>query len=107
MRITFSVVPPGGGEQDHSFEAELSALPRPGDYVTVHAEPRVDGAHNFIVRRCSFYLGRTESGPYREEMVVVEVEFALSPCSSPGHKRACNKYAQRGKPAQEFEPSAY
>ena len=27
MKVTFSVVPPGGGEQDYSFDVDIPALP--------------------------------------------------------------------------------
>ncbi len=94
----FSIVPPGGGEQDYGFEVDLDALPHTGDYITVG--DTLGGTENFIVRRRWFNLQRSASDPSQVSQlsIAVEAEFALGPLSSASHKKACEGYANRGNP---------
>jgi hypothetical protein len=108
MLVTFSVVPPGGGEQAYSFEVDLPALPERGDYVT--GWDGQDRARYFIVRRRWFYLDVEEQehrSIHTHREIVVEVELARGPVPSKGHRRRCQVYESQGKVPQEFDSSTY
>jgi len=108
FKATFSVVPPGGGEQDYSFEIELPALPETGDYVTVN--DGAGGESYFIVRRRWFYLNvvkHEQRWDHSYKGIVIEVEFAKGPSPSDDHKRSCQMYANRGKVPKEYDASTY
>ena len=112
MKVWLSFVPPGGGEQDYGMEAELPALPRPGDYVMI-VRKSTGGSEDFIVRRTLWSLAAVGSDePLASvtatvERVTVECEFALGLMSSGEHKKACERYRTQGHPLKEFETSAY
>ena len=108
MKVTFSVVPPGGGEQDYSFDVDIPALPETGDYFT--AFDGKGGAEYFIVRRRWFYLNVEEAeqrNDYTHREIVVEIEFAKGSSPSDSHKRSCEMYERRGKVPQELDASTY
>jgi hypothetical protein len=108
MKVTFSVVPPGGGEQDFSFDVDIPALPETGDYIT--ANDGKGGDQYYIVRRRWFYLDvRPIPGgaSYAYKTIIVEVEFAKGVCPSKSHIAICEMYENRGKVPKEFDASTY
>jgi hypothetical protein len=104
MKVTFSVVPPGGGEAEEVFEAKMPALPLPEDYVLVKDEEARSGMcwKAFIVRRRWFWPQESEGDSIR-----VEVEVARHSHESANHKRICEKFQKRGKPIREMQTSCY
>jgi hypothetical protein len=106
MKVAFSVVPPGGGESDYSFNYEMPAIPSAGDYVFVQdSEVGAGGAvwAAFIVRRRWFWPGAKPE----DENILVEVEPARYYLESDKHKATCDSYAKKGKPLQEIQNSCY
>ncbi len=104
MKVEFSVVPPGGGEADYVFDAEMDALPNTGDYVFRRdpnaSQESVSAAcpwSAFIVRRRWFWPGEAKGS------IMVEVEVARYYRESDTHKRTCEMYAARGNPPQELQ----
>lgn len=131
MKVTLTIVPPGGGEADYHLAFDLPAVPQPGDYVSVK-RPGEKGLSHFIVRRSWWMLsysstqtaiikplggalaatnGGKESGvrPGKLESLVVECELADGPNPSDDHKRACARYkGRKGKDKlKSFDESCY
>ena len=118
FEVRLLVVPPGGGEAEHSFRMRVPALPREGDYISVlrEREGPVAGAdigtEDFIVRRIWWTFRFPDDGAlfhYEDEepvgevsgTVAIECEMARGAYSSERHARAC------GPGAERFEASAY
>jgi len=109
MKVTFSFVPPGGGEQEYSLAFDLPAIPQQGDYITItrdDTENGETGRQSFIVRRTWWYLHYSNNGGQSKE-IVVEVEFAQGSYDSESHKSTIKMYANRGKAAKSFDASTY
>jgi hypothetical protein len=116
VRATFVFVPPGGGEADYQLAFEIPAAPQPGDYVRFMRDGAGPGTFDFIVRRSWWLMTYPHNETHMWEgderagkldTLIVECEFALGPFAHEEHKRACEGYAARGKPLQEFEATAY
>ena len=105
MKVHFSVVPPGGGENDYNFEAEMPAIPNAGDYV--FKRDFEQGQHPawaaFIVRRRWFW----PQEPVENENILVEVEVARYAQESESHKANCQMYEQRGRTVQRIQDSTF
>ncbi len=85
FKVTFSVVPPGGGEQDYDFEITLPALPGVGDYLRVTASDECL-THDFIVRRRWFIATQPTEGavaPIPEFTLQLQVFWFLAVGNSP------------------------
>ena len=109
MKVTFSFVPPGGGEQDYSLEFDLPAIPQPGDYIRIMRDDKEfghPGEDCFLVRRTWWYLQYSDNGGRTRE-IVVEAEFAEGPYDSESHKSSIQMYANRGKEAKTLDASTY
>jgi hypothetical protein len=119
MKMELNFVPPGGGETDYAMEADLPAVPRPGDYISVEDfDPDVMPSgftRDFIVRRTWWRLqiGPKDDAVARTRAIGVECEFARSPYSSEEHKKSCDMYDARSKrhgehpPVKEFDRTCY
>ncbi len=107
MKMTFTFVPPGGGEGDYSLEFDLPNVPQVGEYILIQ-RGEDSGTEDFIVRRTWWGLKIDEKqsvGTF--EQLQVECEFARGHHSSEDHKKACDMYDVRGKPPKNFEMTAY
>ena len=106
MKVTLTLVPPGGGEADGYYDVDLPEIPRIGDYLIVFLEG-VDGQSDFLVRRVKWYVKSTEKGGNATwDGVTVECEFALSERSSELHKKRV--HANPGdEPPKDLEVSGF
>lgn len=106
MKVQFSVVPPGGGENLAHFECEMPTLPNVGDYVIQRErEKGLGGAvwNAFVVRHRLFWPEEKEEN----HPILVEVEPVRYRLQSEAHKAACEKYERQGKVVQKMEDSCY
>src|SRR5688572_6626032 len=80
LQVQISIVPPGGGEVDHEFSADLHALPRAGDFVAVARPGNSEGDALYVVRKVWWRLSPLGARPanpstmYVAERIVVECE---------------------------------
>ncbi|WP_016952961.1 hypothetical protein [Anabaena sp. PCC 7108] len=106
MKVTFSFVPPGGGEANYELEFDLPAIPQPGDYIKIMRDSE-EGEESFIVRRTWWNLNSSKSGNNLKN-IVVEAEFAEGAfMDSASHKLSLETYASRGFKVKTFDKSTY
>ncbi|MHC5609791.1 MAG: hypothetical protein ACYTXA_01810 [Nostoc sp.] len=106
MKVIFSFVPPGGGEQDYQLEFDLPAIPQPGDYIKIMRDGE-DGEASYIVRRTCWNLTCSTSKKDLKS-IVVEAEFAKGAfLDSASHTLSVESYASRGFQVKAFDSSTY
>ena len=105
MKVQFAVVPPGGGETDYIFDAEMPTLPNAGDYVFKRdfEEGQTPAWAAFIVRRRWFWPQESEEN----NSILVEVEVARYAMESKSHKENCEMYEHRGNAVQRIQDSCF
>jgi hypothetical protein len=115
MKVKLVLVPPGGGEMEHSMDMDLHAIPGHGDYIRVSREGAA-GSEDFIVRRVWWILNYPASDPVAIDApgeighiarINVECEYAIGGNPSESHKKRCEFFRLEGKPPKEFEDSGY
>ncbi|MBW8056289.1 MAG: alpha/beta hydrolase [Nitrospira sp.] len=102
MKIRLMVVPPGGGEIDYVNLADVPAIPREGDYVTIVRAKSVD---HFMVRRIWWNFKELEDGEpleFADNEVWVEVEEAIGPFTNEAKREGL-----KDQGAKKFEVTAY
>ena len=102
MRIRLMVVPPGGGEIDYAQFADVPAIPREGDYVTI---VRANDIGHFMVRRIWWNfkeIGSGENLELTDNEACVEVEEAIG-----AYKATAERERLKAQGAKEFEETAY
>ena len=102
MRIRLMVVPPGGGEIDYVQFADVPAIPREGDYVTIVDS---NGIGHFMVRRIWWNFKENEGNElleFTDNEVCVEVEEAIG-----AYTKEAERERLKGQGAKEFEATAY
>ena len=102
MRIRLMVVPPSGGEIDYVDFADVPAIPREGDYVTI---VRAKNIAHFMVRRIWWNFKETKGNElleFTDNEVCVEVEDAIGPYTD-----AAERQRLKSQGAKEFEATAY
>ena len=102
MKIRLMVVPPGGGEIDYVNFANVPAVPREGDYVSIIRAKSVD---HFMVRRIWWNFKEIKDRKlleFSDNEVCVEVEEAIG-----GYTDEAKREGLKRQGAKEFEATAY
>ncbi len=94
-----AIVPPGGGEVDHSMLIELPEMPRPGDWIA-RVDPSGDaGTVDYIAGRANYVI---EKDGETLQKIFIECEMAIGPYSSKTHKSECQQWANAGRKVKEY-----
>ena len=102
MKIRLMVVPPGGGEIDYVNFADVPAIPREGDYISIVHTKSID---HFMVRRIWWNFKEIEGRELLElsgDEIGVEVEEAIGDSSDEAKSERL-----KNQGAKEFEATAY
>ena len=102
MKIRLMVVPPGGGEIDYVNFANVPAVPREGDYVSIIRAKSVD---HFMVRRIWWNFKEIKDRKLLElsdNEACVEVEEAIGEYTDEAKLEGL-----KSQGAKEFEATAY
>ena len=115
MKVNLQIVPPGGGEGDYWFFAELPAVPRIGDYVTVL--PSDDGKFSagsgeplcFVVRAVWWNTRYFKEGEVRlqNDGICVVVEEAESGFDLEQVRAKFQRYRSEGRSVVTLDMSGY
>jgi hypothetical protein len=115
MIVKLIFVPPGGGEADFAMNFELSAVPQPGDYISIRRGDE-SKTEDFIVRRTWWTLEFPATGDDTIERpdavgglveAAVECEFAVAESSTEAHKISCKHYETKTGRLNKFDASTY
>ena len=114
MKVTLTIVPPGGGEGEFTLDFDMPGIPQQGDYISVY-RPGQMGTEDYIVRRTWWVLDFPSTEAIQPEGNVtvgttksfyVECEIARGIFSSEEHSRTCDAYESSGK-LRSFDESGY
>lgn len=105
MKYELAIVPPGGGECDHTIEVQSERIPGVGEYITIMSEDGRLEAYRvlYVVNGMKF----TGQGKVASDIISVQAEYVSHPYQSDEHKRSIEMYANRGKKASTFPESGY
>jgi len=117
VRVRLSVCEPGEQKPDFSLAFDLPAVPRPGDYISLHREDKkTPHTEDLIVRHIWWNLETTETrtsssedeervGNLRE--IGVECEMALGPCSTDNWHDMMLQHEAKGRSIKRFDVSRF
>ncbi|MDZ5697640.1 hypothetical protein [Chelativorans sp. M5D2P16] len=110
-KATIVVREVGSLKPDYSLDFDLPALPKPGDYISIHRpDKREPYGEDMIVRQVWWRLEHPETAPYGSDQpktgalneISVECDPAIGPHSSDSWRDSLERARQRGQ-VQEFE----
>ncbi len=108
MKYELAIVPPGGGEADHTLIIhDTTYIPRVGEYISLVGDEAGRRSVFRVLYVTSQAVRLEQEGHYKEEAPVVQAEFVRHPHQSDAHARSIDMYTSRGKPIHDYPESGY